>query len=164
MATSSKKVKATHRDIFFHFLAMFTLYISAISLTVVLFQIINISFPDPVSDQYYAVDRYRRALRSGLSFLIVMFPVMIFSLRMLAKTYKDRAVARALSIRKTITYFTLFVVSFIIMFTLVFVLNQFLDGELTSRFAFKALSTLLVAGAIFWYYRLDLRDIQQAET
>ena len=87
---------------------------------------------------------------------------MVYALRILHTSYKDRADARGLSIRKTITYVTLFVVSFIIMFTLVFVLNQFFDGELTSRFALKATSSLLVAGAIFWYYRLELRDIQQA--
>ncbi len=161
MTTHAPKAKASHRDIFFHFLAMITLYISAISLTVVLFQIINIMFPDTAFDGgYWREEGYHAALRSGLSFLIVMFPVMLYALRTLKRSYAGDKSRRALSIRKTITYFTLFVVSFIIMFTLVFVLNSFLDGGITARFVLKSLASLAVAGAIFWYYRLELRNIQ----
>lgn len=156
--------KATSRDLFLHFLAMFTLYISAISLTTVLFQVINIQIPDPLEDTQsypYRLDSARRLLRHSLSFLIVMFPVCVYSLRLVQKTYDTDKEKAKLGIRKAIIYFTLFVVSFIIMFTLVFLINRFLNGELTVRFFLKMISTLLVAGTIFWYYRWDLHRFKE---
>jgi len=157
------KPKASARDLFLHFLAMFTLYISAISLTTVLFQLINIQIPDPLDTGYgYMIDGARRTLRFGLSFLIVMFPVCIYSLHLVNKVYGEQKEKATLGIRKGIIYFTLFVVSFIIMITLVILLNNFLNGELTMRFFLKILSTLFVAGSIFWYYRWDLHRFKES--
>ena len=157
--------KASQRDLFLHFLAMITLYISAISLTTVLFQIINIYIPDVAAnsyDYYGGFDPAKRLLRNALSFLIVMFPVCAFSLHLLNKSYKKDTEKQKLHIRKTIIYFTLFIVSFIILFTLVSLVNGFLNGEMTLRFGLKVLSTLLVAGSVFGYYQWDLVQFKEA--
>ena len=157
------KPKASPKDLFLHFLAMFTLYISAISLTVVLFQIINIWIPDPLDQNIYnyGYDREERALRNGLSFLIVMFPVCLYSLRAVHKSYEEKKEKAQLYIRKLIIYFTLFVVSFIIMFTVVSLINNFLNGELTLRFFLKILSSMFVAVSVFGYYRWDLKHFKE---
>ncbi len=157
--------KASQKDIFLHFLVMFTLYISAISFTSVLFQIINITIPDPLLNfgYGYMYDGARGILRTALSFLVVMFPVCVYSTRLLNKSYEENKERTQLRIRKSIIYFTLFIVSFIIMFTLVFLLNQFLKGELTLRFFLKLASTLFVAGSIFGYYRWDLQRFKEQD-
>lgn len=159
MSSSSheKKVKASPRDVFLHFLSMATLYASAISFTTVLFQIINLLVPDVAFGQYYGNGEGAKSLlRTAVSFLVVMFPVCLYSLQILHKTYKESSEKLELTVRKALIYFTLFVVSFIIMFTIVFLLRGLLDGELTLRFLLKLLSTLFVAGSVFGYYRYDL--------
>lgn len=157
LVSHDAKVKASPRDVFLHFLSMATLYASAISFTAVLFQIINLVVPDVVFGEYYGNgDGAKSILRTAVSFLIVMFPVCLYSLQMLHKTYKESPQKLELTVRKALIYFTLFVVSFIIMFTLVFLTSRLLNGELTMRFFLKLLSTLFVAGAVFGYYRYDL--------
>lgn len=153
------KPKANQRDIFWHFLGMGTLYVSAISLTSVLFQIVNILVPDPVLSggiYNYALDGAKSTLRMAVSALVIMFPVCVYALKQIQESYEKDKEKRELRIRKSIIYFTLFVVSFIIMITLVFLINRFLSGELTLRFFLKLLSTLVVAGSVFGYYRWDL--------
>jgi hypothetical protein len=158
-----KKIKASAQDVFWHFLAMFTLYVTAISLTAVLFQIVNIAIPDSVG--LYGctgyTDGFRRSLRVGLSFLIVFFPTCVYSIHRLNMLYKKSREKTSLSVRRALIYFTLFVVSFIILFNLVFLLNSFLDGEMTGRFVLKSLSVLIVAGTIFGYYRWDLKRFEK---
>lgn len=157
------KPKSTSRDLFLHFLAMFTLYISAISLITVLYQIINLTVPDPLQaaeQMPYMFDSAKQSLRIALSFLIVMFPVCLYSIRLLNKTYIVEPEKAVLPVRRGIIYFTLFVVSFIIMISLVFLINSLLQGQLTLRFFLKLLSILFVAGSIFGYYRFELRSFQ----
>ncbi len=154
------KPRASQRDIFWHLLGMGTLYASAIALTTVLFQIVNILVPDPIiagGGYGYVVEGAKTLLRNAISFLVVMFPVCAYALKQINESYANDPMKHDLRIRKTIIYFTLFVVSFIIMFTLAFLLNKFLAGELTARFFLKLLSTLVVAGSVFGYYRWDLR-------
>ena len=165
MESHPARPKASQRDLFWHFLGMFTLYISAISLTTVFYQIINLTIPDPLVIQEnmgYLFDQARDLLRTAVSFLIVMFPVCVLSFRTVTRAYAADPLKAQLRIRKSIIYFTLFVVSFIIMFTVVFLINSFLKGELTLRFFLKLLSIFFVAGSIFWYYRCDLRRYREA--
>lgn len=152
------KPRANQRDIFWHLLGMGTLYVSAIALTTVLFQIVNILIPDPIlaGGGYGYADSAKRLLRMAVSALVIMFPVCVYALKQIQESYEKEKEKRELRIRKSIIYFTLFVVSFIIMFTLVFLINRFLSGELTTRFFLKLVSTLLVAGSVFGYYRWDL--------
>ncbi len=154
------KPRASQRDLFWHFLGMGTLYVSAISLTSVLFQIVNILVPDPIvydgGIYSYALDGAKRTLRFAVSALVIMFPVCVYALKQIQESYEKEKEKRELRVRKSIIYFTLFVVSFIIMMTLIFLINRFLSGELTLRFFLKLLSTLIVAGSVFGYYRWDL--------
>lgn len=165
MTADIQKPRRSPRDLFLHFLAMFTLYISAISLTTVLYQIINILVPDTLAGiDVYSANAAERILRMALSFLIVMLPVCVYSIMILNKTYVADPQKAVLPVRKAIIYFTLFVVSFIIMFSLVFLLNSFLQGELTLRFFLKLLSVLFVAGSIFGYYRWELKQFRKEES
>jgi amino acid transporter len=54
-------------------------------------------------------------------------------------------------------YLTLFAAAILIIGDLVALLYNFLEGELTTRFALKIVAVLVVAAAIFWYYLYDLR-------
>ncbi len=153
----SQKTKTTPKLFFLHLLSMVTLYASAISLIVVVFQIININIPDIISESFYYEPDYQRSLRAGISWLIIMFPVYVGTTLSLSKMYAKDTALRNIAIRKWLVYFTLFVAALIIMGSLIAVVNRFLDGELTMRFFAKLVTVLAVAGSIFGYYFLDMK-------
>ncbi|MEK7643819.1 MAG: DUF5671 domain-containing protein [Patescibacteria group bacterium] len=144
------------KDFFLHLISVITLYASAVSLGTVLFQIINISIPD-IIQQYDYPDNSRRVLRDGLSFLIIMFPAYLTTLWFLKKGYDADETKRNARVKKWLIYFTLFVSILVIMFSLVSLINTFLNGELTLRFGLKVLSVLAISGLVLGYYILDIK-------
>jgi len=139
-----------------HLLSMVTLYASAISFTVIGFQYINLWIPDVLDPAgMYAGESARSLIRSGLAFLIIMFPVYFWTAWTLRKSYAKEPARRKLWIRRWLVYFTLFVAALIIIGSFVALMKVFLDGELTLRFALKLLILLFVTGSIFGFYLWD---------
>ena len=56
-------------------------------------------------------------------------------------------------------YFTLFAAGIAVIVDLIALINAFLGGELTTRFALKTISVLVVAGGVFGYYLYDLKRV-----
>ncbi|MEK7665182.1 MAG: DUF5671 domain-containing protein, partial [Patescibacteria group bacterium] len=137
-------------------LAIVTLYWSAITFVTLLWQYINYFFPD-ILNQYYNYFSFTGPIRFAVSSLIIVFPVFILVSWYLNKVYAKETAVRESKIRKWLIYLTLFIASLIIIGDLVSVINTFLEGELKARFFLKALSVLLVAIVIFWYYLDDVR-------
>jgi len=153
------KHRTSPKDFFLNLLSMVALYMSAGSFIALIFQYINIFFPDVLDSGNYGdpLDVAYRVIRFAVSTLIVSFPVYLLSLRFMGKDYVVNPEKRNLRIRKWLVYFTLFVVSVIIMGDFIALINTFLGGELTVRFILKVLTVLAVTGSIFWYYLWDLR-------
>lgn len=149
-------IKASLKDIFLQLLAIVTLYGSAVGFVTLLFQFTNVRFPDALD--YYSFSNAYRSIRFAVSSLIIIFPVYVWVVRFLERSYKQEPERKAIRIRKWLVYFTLFAAGLIIMGDLVALVNSFLSGELTARFIFKVLSIFLVAGAIFWYYYWDMKE------
>ncbi|MDP2695836.1 MAG: DUF5671 domain-containing protein [bacterium] len=149
---------ASPKDIFLHLLVIITLYFSAGSFMALIFQYINIGFPDAVSpDGYYGSQSSYSTIRWSIASLIVIFPIYLFTSRFLNKSYEITPDKRNLRIRKWLIYFTLFIAALIIIGDLVTLIFNFLDGELTTRFLLKVTTVFFVAGSAFWYYFYDLR-------
>lgn len=149
--------KSTARDFFLHLLSIVTLYMSATAFITLLFQYVNYFFPDVLLPEYY-YDATNGPLRFAIATLVVVFPVYIWSAWYLQKGYAKHPELRNLGVRKWLTYLTLFVTVFMIIGSLISILNSFLSGELTVRFFLKALAVLLVALKIFAYYLYDIRE------
>lgn len=147
---------ASPKNFFLHLISIITLYASAISLGTVLFQFINIVLPDTLQ-QYDSIDYARRILRDGVSFLIIMFPAYIATLWLLKKSYDVDETKRNVRIRKWLVYFTLFASILVIMFSLVRVINTFLNGDLTLRFGLKVLVVMAISGLVLGYYLWDIK-------
>jgi hypothetical protein len=96
-------------------------------------------------------------MRFALASLFIVFPLFLLVSWILNKIYARESVVRESKIRKWLIYLTLFIAALVIIGDLVFVINTFLNGELTTRFLLKALSVIIVAGAIFGYYLDDVR-------
>jgi len=143
------------RDVFLHLLAIVTLYWTAVSFVALLWQHVNYFFPDILN--YMAVYYASGLIRFLVSSLIIVFPVFILVSWYLNKIYKREYAVRESKIRKWLIYLTLFVAALVIIGDLISVINTFLGGEIKVRFILKALSVLIVAVAVFWYYLDDVR-------
>ena len=153
--------KILPKDVFLHLLGIIALYISAGSLIALLFEYINIFFPDPLN--YYPYSAIAGSIRWSMAALIIIFPVYALVSWMLNKDYILNPEKRELKIRKWLVYFTLFIAAITIIIDLVTLVYNFLGGDLTARFTLKVSAVLLVAGMVFGYYLWDLRKKYSAK-
>lgn len=150
------KQKNSPKDFFLHLLAIIALYMSVASVITLLFQYINVLFPDPLAYASYA--GIAGAIRYAMATLIIIFPVYIFISKILNKEYALIPEKREYKFRKWLVYFTLFLAGLMITADLVVLIFNFLGGDLTSRFILKILIVFLAAGVVFWYYQKDLKN------
>jgi hypothetical protein len=140
------------REAFMYLVLFSTLYWSAFHLGSLLFDIINITFPDPASDRANLTVYTRSSMRWSISSLIVAFPVFLYMSRLVARDIAADPVKRHSKVRRWLTYLTLFLASTIIIGDVITLLYNLLGGELTVRFLLKALVVAFIAGSVFWYY------------
>lgn len=145
--------KSSPRDVFMYLLVSVALYVSSFSTINLLFQYINVLFPDPLN--YY--EDPGSSIRWALALLIILFPVFVWVSRFLGRDLAVHPEKNEIRIRKWLLYFTLFLAALLIIGDLVALLYNFLEGELTARFSLKILAVLIVAAAVFGYYLYDLR-------
>jgi competence protein ComGC len=153
MNNENQIIKSSPKDVFMHLLNMIALYASATSILVLLFQYINIYFPDILNPYFDPGSPMRGAIAS----LIIIFPVFILTSKFIQKDIEKFPQKSELKIRKWLLYFTLFIAAIIIIGDLVSLIYNFLQGELTIRFFLKIISVLAVAASIFGYYLYELR-------
>jgi len=141
------------RDFFLYLLATVTLYVSVISGLMLLFQFINLTFPDPL-DYVFGV---RESIRWGAAMLTILFPVFAFTTRFLHADLAKHPEKGNYRIRKWLLYLTVFVAALVVIGDLITLLYNFLNGDLTVRFLLKILAVGLVAGLVFAYELWDAR-------
>ena len=144
------------REAFLYLVMFLTLYWSAFSFGQLLFQFIDRAYPDVLLG-YYG-DSATSIIRMDTSSLIIAFPVFLWMSWLLNKGMKKDADKRASKIRKWLTYITLFIAAGIIIGDLIALVFNVLAGELTPRFILKVLTVGGIAGAIFGYYLIELRN------
>lgn len=156
--SGSTGVRMSPKDFFLHLAAMVALYVSASSILILLFQIINVSFPDALQSYSYYYDPYSGAIRWSIASLIIIFPLYIFLTRALNNEYARNSEKRNLGVRKWLIYLTLFFAGAVMVGDLIVLLNTFLGGEISTRFILKTLSVFVVAVLIFGYYLRDIKS------
>jgi hypothetical protein len=149
----NKKPLITPKDFFLYISVTVFLYLSAISFLIFIFAVVNIAFPETSS--YYNNDY--DMVRTGLSLLVVSFPIFIFLTRKVNNYLHKNEDERENGVRKWLIYFTLFITAITSAITLVVLLNYFLEGDLTTRFAIKVVAVLAVTALVFWFYKKDLQ-------
>lgn len=143
------------RDTFLYLMALITLVASAVSLGALAFQIINNYFPDPTLNPYYWGENH--SIRYAMATLIVTFPVFLGVARFIKKDLIANPEKGEMKIRRWLLYLTVFAAALVIIGDLVGTLLSFLNGELTIRFALKALTIFGISFAAFYYYLRELR-------
>lgn len=154
MENTQPKVRVSPKDFFLQIGTILTLYITIVSLLNLLFEMINIKFPEALD---YYVDPYSTALRLSVASLLIVFPTHLFLMRLLSNDFKVNPEKRELGVRKWLVFLTLFIAGATIIVDLIVLINTFLGGEITTRFILKVLSVLVVIGGVFGYYIYDLR-------
>jgi hypothetical protein len=147
------------RETFLYLVLFTTLYISAINLGTLFFQLIDAGFPDP-SERNVVLDR-NSLIRWAVASLVVAFPVFLALTRAMQRAIARDPVKRGSKVRKWLTYLTLFVAATVLIGDVIALVNGLLSGEMTTRFALKVLVVLGIAGLVFGYYLWDLRSEEQ---
>jgi len=150
------KLYLSAREAFIYLVLFTTLYLTAFNFGRLIFQFINLAFPDPAA-YAGAVDSVRQALRFSVASLIIAFPIFLILSLHIGRSIKRDASKRASKVRKWLTYMTLFVAAGIIIGDLTALVYSFLGGELSARVGLKVVTVAVIAGAVFGYYLWDLR-------
>lgn len=141
--------------------SLISLYVSISALTVLLFGIITILYPDTAQNSW-EYQSTSSSIRASIAFLFIFFPTYIILTR-LVNTIRRTEHGTYLTLTKWLIYLSLLIGGGVLLGDLVFVLMSFLNGELTIRFILKALSLFGVVSAAFVYYVLDARGYWQTE-
>lgn len=149
-----EKLKLTPKDFFLYIGALLTLYWSAGALIALLFAIVDTVFRDEL--QGY-VDPYSGGIRFAIASLIVVFPIALVLFTAIKRDALQNPQKFLLPLRRWLYAITIFVTAAALIGDFIALLNQFLGGELTARFVYKALSVLVVAGFVFWFCLLEIR-------
>ena len=133
-----------------------SLYLSLSFFIVLLFGLINLSFPDGL-DSYWQMESSASMVRLGFAMVLVFFPTYLVLTRFVNQNRKKSNDASYLTLTKWLIYLSLLVGGAVLLGDLVVVIMGFLEGELTSRFILKAFAVFLVIGFAFDYYFLDAK-------
>ena len=147
------KMKAL--DVFLYLGIGISLVVSVTNLLQIIFTAIDRKFADVLNAGY--VDIYSSDMRLAIASLAVMYPLYVGLSWYVAKDISRFLYKRDLTIRKIVIYTTLFVTVCSLIGTLVSLIYTYLGGELTIRFAYKALAIATVSLGIFGYYFYSLR-------
>src|SRR3989339_529527 len=145
--------RTTPKDFFLHIGAIAALYFIVINLVQLVFQTIDAAFP-VTPESAGAIPN----ISFPIAALIIGFPLYLLLMRLIASVETVDPAKRDLSVRRWLSYLTLFIAGVAIAVDLILLLNRFLAGEeITTGFVLKVLAALVIAGIIFGYYLSDLR-------
>lgn len=147
--------KITAKDFFLHIAVIFLLYSGTVALLNILFNVINVAFPQVNQVGYYS----STSISLPVATLIVVFPLFLFLVNVLHKSYQIDSSRKDYPVRKGLIYLTIFIAGGVLAGDLVTLIYFFLDGQdMTTAFLLKILSVLVVIGSVFGYYLDDLKD------
>lgn len=145
----------------FIYLVMFTaLYVSAYHLGMLIFDFINLAFPDALQGTATRTI-LNNSIRWNISSLIIGLPLFLFAFWFVSKSITQDPSKRSSRPRKWLTYLTLFVAVVTLVGDLVSLVNNALGGELTIRSLLKVLTVAIIAGGVFVYFLTDVRRDEQ---
>lgn len=140
------------REAFFYLLFFIVLSVVAYNLGSLLFALIDLAVPDKIEQPYRYWGGPDTQIRSAIAGLIVGTPIFFWLARILLKARRSNPALQRSRIRKWLIYVSLVIAGTILVADAISVVYNFLSGELTLRFALKALVVAAIAGSIFGYF------------
>ena len=156
LAVPRPRPSVSAREAFEYLILFGTLYFAAFNLGLLLFQFVDLAFPDPLwpPARFEAVIE---SIRWSISVLVVATPVFLFMAWSNSRKIDREPVKRASPVRRWLSYVTLAVAASVLIGDCTALVYSLLGGELTTRFVLKATTIGLIAGTAFTYYLSDLR-------
>jgi hypothetical protein len=147
------------RDTFFQLLAFTALYVWVIELVLLLFNILDIQFPEPGRDEHWRLSAMRRSLAA----ILVAFPLFSVLWRRMWREIKAQPERAATGPRRWLTHFSLYVAAVTVLANAITLVHYLLEGEQTLRFLLKVAVLFVVAASAFAYLSATLRWTQVPE-
>lgn len=144
------------RDIFVYSLILITLGLNAFALGGLLFNLIEHYVPDAMTGRYYFHHR-DRGISWAIAQLFIAFPVYSGLTYWVQKDVRQFPQKRESLIRKLLIYGILGITAVVGLGDLITTLTTYLQGDMTDRFALKALVVLGISSLIFVYYLFEMR-------
>ena len=143
------------RDVFTYLLTTVALYISAAGVVLIIFGLADSWFPGFEE----ASEPSAEDARIGISMAVVAFPILLYLTKISRQRVRNGETSPDSRLRQAFIYLSFFVAAVVVLADLMTVIYDLLSGDLTVRFAIKAVGLLVVAGLVVAYYRqeLDLR-------
>ena len=158
--TSHDNQKLTPKFFFLSLGVLASLITSVVSFLNLVFETLNKKFPDALNSTYsygYSSWSYD-SIRSALATLIIFFPVFLLISYFWTKLAHQNLGRVDHAIKKWMLYFLVFLSSVVIAVDLVTLVKYFVSGEITTRFIYKVVITLIVAMYVGVYYMFELKD------
>ena len=96
-------------------------------------------------------------VRFSVSSLIISWPLFVWLTWRIARAVSRQPLKRLSTVRRWLTYLTLFIAAAVLIGDLISLVYALLGGELSLRFALKALVVGTLSGSVFGWYLHDLR-------
>jgi hypothetical protein len=145
------------RPLFFFLSAgvLISLITSIVSFLNLIFEALNKKFPDVLNATYsYGYNTYDYAnLRGALATLIIVFPIFLVLMYFWNKISKSSELSKVEHIiKKWMIYLIIFLSGIVIIVDLIVLVRYFVSGEITNRFIYKILTTLVTALIVGKYF------------
>lgn len=148
-------METNQRNVVLQLGALITLYLSISFTLLILFGVIDTLIVSPVEEPWER-ERARENIRLGLAMVLVFFPTFLFLTRKIQQYRRLETGALYQTITKWLIYLSLLIGGLILLGTLVTVIYNFFNGDLTNRFLLKAGSMLVVLTLACFYYLKDV--------
>jgi len=139
---------------FYYLLSLVALIFTALSVGMIAFGIIDKTVLDLINTNYGNPDGQ---LKFAISALLIAVPIFYIISHLIYRGLRQGEITKDSGIRRWLTYFIILVSSLIILGVFIGVINNFLAGELTGRFVWKALTVFVIAAGVFSFYFYDIR-------
>ena len=144
--------KSTAKDFFLNLVTIVALYASVGFLISLLFSFVELWIPDALDYGYTGTDSVRWAIAA----LSIIFPIFVGASWLLERSFRKEPEGRKYWVRTWLLWLTIVVAGGVLAGDAIAVLWGYLNGGLSGRFFLKVAAILVVAGAVFKYYLLDL--------
>jgi hypothetical protein len=144
------RAQLSARDAFLYLLMFGTLYVCAIQLGNLLFDFINLAFPDTLRP--FEAQAAESGIRWATASLIIAFPVFLWLHAKMQGEVRRVPARRQSGVRRWLIYLTLLVAAGVIVGDSITLVYNLLSGELSTRFILKVLVVAAIAGSAFTYF------------
>ncbi len=139
---------------FYYLFSLVALIFMTLSVGMIVFSIIDRTITDVLSDYY---NNNNAQLRFAISALLISAPIFYITSNFIQRGLRKEELTKDSGVRRWLTYFIILVSAIVILGVFIGVINNFLSGELTSRFVFKSLTVFIIAAAVFSFYLYNIK-------